>query len=110
MFIIFSTNLRRMLKIFFLARSAGSYQENIRVDIEINPTKFLYTTFNCIDGIYCTMVHQKTTKLPINWLSNYQNVTKPMQFLTIFPQEKIKSEDFDSKLLIQVGEVDNFLS
>ena len=42
------------------------YDQNIKFTMEISLTKFLDTKLNCVNGIYKTTEHRKTTKLPIN--------------------------------------------
>ena len=71
---IYFTNARKMLKIFFLKDSTISHQI-IELATEISPAKFLNTKLNYVNG-YNTIVHRKKTKLPMHWLSKVSRLYK----------------------------------
>ena len=52
-----------------LFENMNNYHENIKLTIELNPTKFLDTKLTLINGHYTTAVYRKSTKLPIHWKS-----------------------------------------
>ena len=47
----------------------NNYHHNIKLTIEISPTKFLDTKLINSEGKYITKVHRKQAKLPIHWSS-----------------------------------------
>ena len=59
---------KRMLQInFFLLKN---YHRNIKLTIEISPTKFLDTQLANLNGKIETEIYRKPTKLPVPWSSN----------------------------------------
>jgi len=53
----------------YLFNRMNSYHPNIKLTIELNPSKFLDTKLKCINVTYKFNVHRKETKLPIPWTS-----------------------------------------
>ena len=53
----------------YLFNQMNSYHPNIKLTIELSPSKFLDTKLTNISGIYKFNVHRKQTKLPIPWTS-----------------------------------------
>ena len=47
----------------------NNYHENIKLTIEISPSKFLDTQLINIEGKYITKVHRKESKISIHWSS-----------------------------------------
>ena len=47
----------------------NSYHPNIKLIIDVNPSKFLDTKLTNISGTYKFNVYQKNTKLPSPWTS-----------------------------------------
>ena len=54
----------------------NSYHENIKLTIEISPSKFLDTLLINLEGKYITKVHRKESKLPIHWSSKIPKQSK----------------------------------
>ena len=52
-----------------LFNSLNSYHKNIKLTIEVNPTKFLDTQLFNQNGVYNTKVFRKETKIPNHWSS-----------------------------------------
>ena len=52
-----------------LYQSLNSYHKNIKLTIEVSPTKFLDTYLCNKNGVYITQVHRKETKIPTHWSS-----------------------------------------
>ena len=48
----------------------SNYHRNIKLTIEISPTKFLDTQLVNLNGKIETKVYRKPTKLPVPWSSN----------------------------------------
>ena len=55
---------RRKLEDNVLSDQLNSYYPNIKLTIEINPSKFLDTKLTNINGTYKFNVYRKNTKLP----------------------------------------------
>ena len=47
-----------------LFKALNSYHKNIKLTIQINPTKFLDTNLHSKDGIYVTKLYRRQTKIP----------------------------------------------
>ena len=47
----------------------NNYYENIKLTLEISPSKFLDTQLINEDGKYITKVYRKESKIPIHWSS-----------------------------------------
>ena len=45
----------------------NNYHENIKLTIELSPSKLLDTQITNIEGKYITRVHRKESKKPIQW-------------------------------------------
>ena len=60
---------RRKLGDNVLFDRLNSYHPNIKLTIEVNPSKFLDTKLTNIDGTYKFNVYRKNTKLPSLWTS-----------------------------------------
>ena len=45
----------------------NNYCENIKLTIELSPSKFLDTQITNIEKKYITKIHRKETKKPIQW-------------------------------------------
>ena len=54
-------------KVFY---ELNNYHQNIKLTIELNPSKFLDTELICKEGNYSTKVHRKETKVPTHWSSS----------------------------------------
>ena len=52
-----------------LFQELNSYKENIKLTLEVNPTKFLDTELVRENGEITTQVFSKSTKLPVHWSS-----------------------------------------
>ena len=52
-----------------LFQELNSYKENIKLTLEVNPTKFLDTELVRENGEITTQVFSKSTKLPVYWSS-----------------------------------------
>ena len=48
----------------------------IKLTIELNTKKFLYTNLICINGIHNTLINKRSTKLLIAWLSEVRKCYK----------------------------------
>ena len=62
----------------------SNYYENIKLTLEISPSKFLDNQFINEDGKYITKVYRKESKTPIHWSSKYQSDIKETQLQKIF--------------------------
>ena len=60
---------RRKLGDNVLFDQLNSYHPNIKLTIEVNPSKFLDTKLTNINGTYKFNVYWKNTKLPSPWTS-----------------------------------------
>ena len=64
----------------------NNYHENIKLMIEISPSKFLDTQLINEDGKYITKVYRKESKIPIHWsskiLKRYKRNTDYKTFTT----------------------------
>ena len=47
----------------------NNYYENIKLMIEISPSKFLDTLLINLEGKYIRKVHRKESKIPVHWSS-----------------------------------------
>ena len=54
----------------------NNYHENIKLTIELSPSKFLDTQLINAEWKYITKVHRKENKTPIHWLSKIPNQRK----------------------------------
>ena len=63
------TMSRRKLGDNVLFDQLNSYHPNIKLTIEVNPSKFLDTKLTNINGTYKFNVYRKNTKLPSPWTS-----------------------------------------
>ena len=67
------------------------YHQNIKLTIEICPTKFLDTQLVYLNGKVQTKVYRKPNKLPVPWSSNIPNLTREMQLMvTYIMQSKLQ--------------------
>ena len=71
---------RRKLGDNVLFDRLNNYHPNIKLTIEVNPSKFLDTKLTNINGAYKLNVYQKNTKLPSPWTSK---IPKPYKRNTI---------------------------
>ena len=67
MWTIFITDIGKMNLMKFHA--LNNYHENIKLTIEISPSKFLETQIIYVEGKYITKFHRKESKIPIHWSS-----------------------------------------
>ena len=83
----------------------NNYHQTIKLTIEISPTKFFQATSNCVDGVYNTRVHRKTTKLSIHWLSK---VPKCYKSKTLF-HDLLWAKEISSNFEVDVSNmIDKF--
>ena len=62
-------NRRRKDEFDKIFHALNNYHENVKLTIEISPSKFLDTQLINIEGKYIIKVHRKESKIPIHWSS-----------------------------------------
>ena len=62
-------NRRRKDEFDEVFQALNNYHENIKLTIEISPSKFFDTQLINVEGKYITKVHSKESKIPIHWPS-----------------------------------------
>ena len=60
---------RKKIDIGKLFEELNSYNKNIKLRLDVNPTKFLDTELVRENGEITTQVFSKSTKLPVHWSS-----------------------------------------
>ena len=60
---------RKKIDIGKLFEELNSYNKNIKLRLEVNPTKFLDTELVRENGEITTQFFSKSTKLPVHWSS-----------------------------------------
>ena len=60
---------RRKHKFDEVFQALNNYHENIKLKIELSPSKFLETHLVNVEGKYITKAHRKESKVPIHWSS-----------------------------------------
>ena len=87
---------RRKLGDKILFDRLNSYHPNIKLTIEVNPSKFLDTKLTNISGTCKFNVYRKNTKLPSQWTSNAIN---EIQSMVIFIVQKEYHQTLTKKSL-----------
>ena len=76
----------------------NSYHSNIKLTIEVNPSKILDTKLTNINGTYKFNVYWKNTKLPLPWTSNTPNRYKRNTVNGDLHRSKRISSNFDEEM------------
>ena len=76
----------------------NSYDENIELTLEVNPTKFLDTTLVGENGGITTQVFSKLTKLPVHWSSKIPVRYKRKAITGELHRARQIASDFDKEL------------
>ena len=78
----------------------NSYHPNIKLTIEVNPSKFLDTKLTNINSTYKFNVYRKNTKLPSLWTFKTPKRYKPNTINGDLHRSKRISPNFDEKILL----------
>ena len=76
----------------------NSYHPNIKLTIEVNPSKFLDTKLTNINGTYKFNVYRKNTKLPSPWTSKTAKRCKRNTVNGDLYRSKSISSNFDEEI------------
>ena len=76
----------------------NSYHQNIKLTIEVNPSKVLNTKFTNINGTYKFNVYRKNTKLPSPWTSKTPKRYKRNTINGDLHRSKRISSNFDEEI------------
>ena len=71
----------------------------MKLTIEVSPTKFLDTKLSCVYHIYKTILHRKTTNLPIHLSLKVPKRHKYNLFFGDFQKVKRISANFDAGVI-----------
>ena len=77
----------------------NNYQRNIKLTIEISPTKFFDTQFVDLNGKIETKVYRKPTKLPVPWSSNIAKRYKRNSIIGDLQRSKRIATDFEKEII-----------
>ena len=83
-----------------LYEKLNNYHPNIKLRIEINPSKFLDNEIIDSEGATETKVYRKTTKLPVPWASNIRKRYKRNIINTDLYRAKPIASNLDNELVI----------
>ena len=89
---------RRKLRDNVLLNRLNSYHPNIKLTIEVNPSKFLDTKLTNINGTYKFNVYRKNTKLPSPWTSKTPKRYKRNTINGDLHRSKRISSNFDEEI------------
>ena len=92
---------RRKLGDNVLFDQLNSYHPNIKLYIEVNPSKFLDTKLANINGTYKFNVYRKNTKLTSPWTSRFPKHYKQNTIMVIFIIQKEYHQTLTKKSLWQ---------
>ena len=81
-----------------LFQELNSYNENIKLTLEVNPTKFLDTELVRENGEIKTQVLSKSTKLPVHWSSKIPVSYKRNAITGELHRAKRIASDFNKEL------------
>ena len=81
-----------------LFEELNSYDENIELTLEVNPTKFLDTKLVGENGGITTQVFSKSTKLPVHWSSKIPVRYKRKAITGELHRARQIASDFDKEL------------
>ena len=81
-----------------LFNNLNNYHRKIKMTIEIQPSKFLDTKLNCVNGIYETMVYRKENKLPPHWSSKIPKRYKRNAIIGDLHRAKRISSNFNTEV------------
>ena len=90
---------RRKLGDNVLFDRLNSYHPNIKLTIEVNPSKFLNTKLININGTYEFNIYQKNTKLPSPWISKTPKHYKQNTINVDLHRSK-RISNFDEEILL----------
>ena len=90
---------RRKLGDNFLFDRFNNYHLNIKLTIEVNPSKVLDTKLTNINGAYKFNVYRKNTKLPSHGPPKLQNAINKIQSMMIFIVQKEYHQTLTKKFL-----------
>ena len=76
----------------------NDYHSNIKLTIQVNPSRFLYTKFTNINGAYKFNVYPKNTKLPSSWTSKVSKRYKRNTINGDLHRSKRISSNFDEEI------------